>query len=118
MIAPARAASHANEPPPVAWQPQPAADGAGIIPASAPPPTPASGGTLPVWPVRSPALPKKRSSSTCPDTPGTVPVSEYCQNTAFVHGAGTLAHMLYVAMNSGYDASIESVNATSPNHAG
>lgn len=32
----------------------------------------------------------KRSRSTCPEMPLTVPVHEYCQMTALLQGAGTL----------------------------
>ena len=44
--------------------------------------------------------------STCPVMPLTLPVHEYCQMTALVHGAGTLKQLVAPpvgsAMKSGY----------------
>ena len=58
------------------------------------------GGEAKFW--RSTSVPKKRSSSTWPGMPVTVPVQLYCQNAAVVHGAGTdVAQLASVAMKSG-----------------
>ncbi len=36
--------------------------------------------------------PRKRSLSTGPETPGTVPEKVYCQRVALAHGGGALTH--------------------------